>query len=78
MGVDQANVVDMLVPGKAAARVMEMGDTIVEWNGQALYERRGGWFKRAARRLRPAVLAEVAVALEVDEDLEVLQRRVAG
>lgn len=42
VGVDKENVVDMLVPGKAAARQLQVGDKILEWNGRALFERRAG------------------------------------
>ena len=53
VGLDSANVVDMLVPGKPAAEHLQMGDTVVEFDGQALFVRRGGRVEQ--RKLKDVV-----------------------
>ena len=53
VGLDKANVVDMLVPGKPAARQLRIGDRVIEFDGQAMIERRGGRLEQ--RKLKDVV-----------------------
>ena len=42
VGLDKTNAVDMLVPGKPASQHLQMGDRVVEFDGQAMVEQRAG------------------------------------
>lgn len=48
LGLDPHNVIDMLVPGKTAADMLQIGDRIIQWNGRSLTDLRTGLPKKLA------------------------------
>ena len=58
VGLNEDNVVDMLTPGKPAAAVLQLGDKVVSWNGQLMFDEAAG-----ERRM----LKDVVVAAESHE-----------
>ena len=46
IGLNPQNVIDMLVPGKAAADMLRIGDRVIQWNGNALTDPNTGVQKK--------------------------------
>ncbi len=80
LGLDRANRVDLLTAGKAAEKVLQMGDHVISWNGTPLFDPDGNQRKLATvvtsaethtvvveRTLNPLVAAAAIAIQEADE-----------